>query len=67
MRSFFYLIELDDVTAYPNVDYLFIAISEYKMDNIRKERSPNNIRLYIINNPLSWHQDQLHFDNPSKW
>ena len=34
---------------------------------IRNERSLNNIRQYIINNPLSWHQDQLHPDNPSKW
>ena len=34
---------------------------------IRNERSLNNIRQYIINNPLSWHVDQLHPDNPSKW
>ena len=34
---------------------------------IRNENALNNIRRYIINNPLSWHQDQLHPDNPSKW
>ena len=34
---------------------------------IRNENSLNNIRQYIINNPLSWHVDQLHPDNPSKW
>ena len=34
---------------------------------IRNENALNNIRQYIINNPLSWHQDQLHPDNPSKW
>ena len=34
---------------------------------IRNERALNNIRQYIINNPLSWHQDQLHPNNPSKW
>ncbi len=34
---------------------------------IRNEKSLNNIRQYIINNPLSWHNDQLHPDNPSKW
>ncbi len=34
---------------------------------IRNENALNNIRRYIINNPLSWHVDQLHPDNPSKW
>ncbi len=34
---------------------------------IRNERSLNNIRQYIINNPLSWDNDQLHPNNPSKW
>ena len=34
---------------------------------IRNEKALNNIRQYIINNPLSWHNDQLHPNNPSKW
>ena len=34
---------------------------------IRNENALNNIRQYIINNPLSWHLDQLHPNNPSKW
>lgn len=34
---------------------------------IRNEKSLNIIRQYIINNPLSWQNDQLHPDNPSKW
>ena len=34
---------------------------------IRNERSLDNIRQYIINNPLSWHKDRLHPNNPSKW
>ena len=34
---------------------------------IRNEKALNNIRQYIINNPLSWQKDQLHPDNPSKW
>ena len=34
---------------------------------IRDERALHNIRQYIINNPLSWENDQLHPDNPSKW
>ena len=34
---------------------------------IRNERSLEKIRQYIINNPLSWQNDQLHPDNPSKW
>lgn len=34
---------------------------------IRNEKALNNIRQYIINNPLSWDNDQLHPDNPSKW
>lgn len=34
---------------------------------IRNEKSLNKIRQYIINNPSSWHHDQLHPDNPSKW
>ena len=31
------------------------------------EESLNRIRTYIDNNPLSWHLDQLHPNNPSKW
>ena len=34
---------------------------------IRNETSLNKIRQYIVNNPLSWQNDQLHPDNPSKW
>ena len=34
---------------------------------VRNKQSLNNIRQYIINNPLSWGKDQLHPDNPSKW
>ena len=34
---------------------------------IRNEQSLNKIREYIINNPLSWQNDQLHPNNPSKW
>ena len=34
---------------------------------IRNETALNNIRQYIINNPLSWYKDQLHPNNPSKW
>jgi putative transposase len=34
---------------------------------IRNEKALNNIRQYIINNPLSWQKDQLHPNNPSKW
>ena len=34
---------------------------------IRNETALNNIRQYIINNPLSWYQDQLHPNNPSTW
>lgn len=34
---------------------------------IRNEKALDNIRQYIINNPLSWHNDQLHPNNPSKW
>lgn len=34
---------------------------------IRNEESMDKIREYIINNPLSWQQDQLHPNNPSKW
>lgn len=33
---------------------------------IRDERALHNIRQYIQNNPLSWWQDQLHPDHPSK-
>ena len=31
---------------------------------IRNEKSLNKIREYIVNNPLSWQNDQLHPDNP---
>ena len=34
---------------------------------IRDEIALQHIRQYIQNNPLFWHQDQLHPDNPSKW
>lgn len=34
---------------------------------IRDDRALQNIRQYIQNNPLSWRQDQVHPDNPSKW
>lgn len=34
---------------------------------IRDEKALNNIRQYIINNPMSWYKDQLHPKNPSKW
>jgi REP element-mobilizing transposase RayT len=34
---------------------------------IRNEESFNRICEYIVNNPLSWEQDQLHPNNPSKW
>ena len=34
---------------------------------IRNEQSLNKIREYIVNNPLSWQNDQLHPNNPSKW
>ena len=34
---------------------------------IRDEKSLHRIRAYIYNNPLKWHQDQIHPDVPSKW
>ncbi|MBD2194177.1 MULTISPECIES: transposase [Calothrix] len=34
---------------------------------IRNEEALQNIREYIINNPLYWEQDELHPNNPSKW
>jgi REP element-mobilizing transposase RayT len=34
---------------------------------IRDDRALHNIRQYIQNNLLSWRQDQLHPDTPSKW
>ena len=34
---------------------------------IRNEESLNKIREYVINNPLTWKEDQLHPNNPSKW
>ncbi|MGK7952752.1 MAG: transposase [Xenococcaceae cyanobacterium] len=34
---------------------------------IRNEELLNKIREYIINNPVSWQNDQLHPNNPSKW
>ena len=34
---------------------------------IRNSNAMNEIRQYIINNPLSWSIDQLHPNNPSKW
>lgn len=40
---------------------------DYYEHIIRNEESLHKIREYIINNPLSWEQDQLHPHNPSKW
>ncbi len=34
---------------------------------IRDRDAMDQIRQYIINNPVSWKIDQLHPDNPSKW
>jgi len=34
---------------------------------VRDEITFKKIREYVLNNPLSWEQDQLHPDNPSKW
>ena len=34
---------------------------------IRNEQALQTIREYIFNNHLSWEQDQLHPNNPSKW
>jgi REP element-mobilizing transposase RayT len=34
---------------------------------IRNQNAMDKIHEYIVNNPLSWHLDQLHPDNPSKW
>ncbi|GGA26730.1 transposase [Okeania sp. KiyG1] len=34
---------------------------------IRNETSLNQLRQYIIENPLKWEIDQLHPNNPSKW
>lgn len=34
---------------------------------IRNDRALQHIREYIQNNPLSWQEDQLHPNNPSKW
>ncbi|ELS01745.1 transposase [Xenococcus sp. PCC 7305] len=34
---------------------------------IRNEKSLNKIREYVVHNPLSWQDDQLHPNNPSKW
>ncbi|MFN6517217.1 MAG: transposase [Nostoc sp. CreGUA01] len=34
---------------------------------IRNDEALQKIREYIFNNPLSWEQDQLHPNNPSKW
>jgi len=34
---------------------------------IRNDESLTRIREYIQNNPLSWENDQLHPNNPSKW
>jgi REP element-mobilizing transposase RayT len=34
---------------------------------IRNERSLERLREYIVINPLRWHEDQLHPDQPSKW
>ncbi|MBD2070383.1 transposase [Leptolyngbya sp. FACHB-671] len=34
---------------------------------VRNEKSLHDIRQYIHHNPISWQQDQLHPDHPSKW
>jgi REP element-mobilizing transposase RayT len=34
---------------------------------VRNEESLQRLRQYIQNNPLSWQEDQLHPDVPSKW
>jgi putative transposase len=34
---------------------------------IRSEEALQHIRQYVYNNPITWQQDQLHPDNPSKW
>jgi REP element-mobilizing transposase RayT len=34
---------------------------------IRNEDSLHHIRQYIQNNPLTWQEDQLHPNVPSKW
>ncbi|MTJ32009.1 transposase [Aphanizomenon sp. UHCC 0183] len=34
---------------------------------IRNDESLTRIREYLQNNPLSWENDQLHPNNPSKW
>jgi REP element-mobilizing transposase RayT len=34
---------------------------------IRNDQSLERIREYVQNNPLSWKNDQLHPNNPSKW
>ncbi|NES72383.1 MAG: hypothetical protein F6K24_47905 [Okeania sp. SIO2D1] len=34
---------------------------------IRNETSLNQLRQYIVENPLKWEIDQLHPNNPSKW
>ena len=39
---------------------------DYYEHIIRNEEVLQKIRKYIINNPLSWGQDQLHPHNPSK-
>jgi putative transposase len=40
---------------------------DYYEHIIRNEEALQKIRTYILNNPLSWQQDQLHPNNPSKW
>lgn len=39
----------------------------YYENIIRDEIIFEKIREYVLNNPLSWEQDQLHPYNPSKW
>ena len=34
---------------------------------IRNEESLEIIREYIVNNPISWNEDKLHPNNPSRW
>ncbi len=34
---------------------------------IRNEESLMAIREYIVNNPLSWENDELHLNNPNEW
>jgi len=47
--------------------YLPVWQRNYYEHIIRNEESLQKIRDYIVNNPVSWNQDKLHPNNPSKW